>query len=111
MLTHTFALAAASWGVLMAFAPGLQIRRMCRSRSSRDVSVSYFGVLIVGFGLWLGYGICSGTVILIVPNAVALLTHVTAVMVAWRLRGNPPAPVLPTRLDSVAAASPHPEIS
>ncbi|PZS15090.1 MAG: hypothetical protein DLM57_13370 [Pseudonocardiales bacterium] len=111
MLTHTLAASAASWGVLMALAPGLQIRRMVRSRSSRDVSVSYFGVLIIGFGLWLGYGISSGTVILIVPNALALLTHVTAVMVAWGLRANPSEPVLPTRSDSIASGSPTPEIS
>jgi Na+/melibiose symporter-like transporter len=36
----------------MGVSPVLQIRRMLRQRSSRDVSISYFAVLLVGFVLW-----------------------------------------------------------
>ena len=51
--------AASSWAVLMGIAPVLQIRRMLRERSSRQVSVGYFAVLLVGFLLWISYGIAA----------------------------------------------------
>ncbi len=41
--------AASSWAVLMGIAPVLQIRRMLREQSSRQVSVGYFIVLLIGF--------------------------------------------------------------
>jgi MtN3 and saliva related transmembrane protein len=56
MVVTGLAITAAVWGVLMGVSPVLQIRRMLRQRSSRDVSISYFAVLLVGFVLWLSYG-------------------------------------------------------
>ena len=50
---------AASWGVVMALAPLLQIREIRRHRSSRSVSVAYQQVLLVGFVLWLAYGVAD----------------------------------------------------
>ena len=47
------------YGVVMALAPGLQVRRMLRERSAAGVSLAYAGVLWVGFALWLAYGIDS----------------------------------------------------
>ena len=51
LVTDTLAFIAASWGVFMALSPLLQIRRMLERQSSQDVSVSYFLVLLVGFGV------------------------------------------------------------
>ena len=86
MVVTGLAVAAAVWGVLMGVSPVLQIRRMLRQRSSRDVSVGYFTILLVGFGLWIGYGIAARNLILIVPNAIALLIGVGTVATALRLR-------------------------
>ena len=86
MVVTGLAVAAAVWGVLMGVSPVLQIRQMLRQRSSRDVSVGYFTVLLVGFGLWISYGIASGNLALIVPNAVALLIGVSTIAIAVRLR-------------------------
>jgi len=86
MVVTGFAVAAATWGVLMGMSPILQIRRMLRERSSRDVSVGYFTVLLVGFLLWIGYGIVSRNLALIVPNSVALLIGLGTVAIALRLR-------------------------
>ena len=83
------AVAAAAWGVLMGISPVLQIRRMLRQRSSRDVSVGYFSILLVGFGLWISYGIAARNLALIVPNTVALLIGATTVAIALRLREHP----------------------
>lgn len=89
-MTETIlAVAATGWGVLMGFSPVLQIRRMLHVRSSRDVSVGYFMVLLPGFVLWLGYGLAIGNPALIVANTVALLVAVATVVVAVRLRPRP----------------------
>jgi MtN3 and saliva related transmembrane protein len=82
--------AASSWAVLMGIAPVLQIRRMLREQSSRQVSVGYFIVLLIGFLLWIAYGTAAGIPALVIPNIVALLVGATVVIVALRLRRRPP---------------------
>jgi MtN3 and saliva related transmembrane protein len=83
----TFLAAAAStWGVLMGIAPVLQIRRMLRERSSRDLSLGYFAILLVGFLLWVAYGVASGNLALVIPNSVSLLVGIVLFAVALRLR-------------------------
>lgn len=63
---------AATYGVIMAIAPTLQIRRMLQTRSAKDVSVGYFALLMPGFVLWIAYGVSRDDWPLIVPNTVAL---------------------------------------
>jgi MtN3 and saliva related transmembrane protein len=79
--------AASAYGVLMGLSPVLQIRRMLREKSSRDVSLGYFLVLLAGFSLWVAYGLVAGNLVLVVPNAVALLVGMALVIIALRLRG------------------------
>ena len=85
MVVTGLAVAAATWGVLMGISPLLQIRRMLRRRSSHDVSIGYFAILMVGFGLWACYGIAARNLALIVPNTVALLIGAGTIAVAVRL--------------------------
>jgi MtN3 and saliva related transmembrane protein len=97
MVVPVLAVAASSWGVLMGIAPLLQIRRMLRERSSRDVSLGYFMILLAGFLLWISYGVAAGNLVLVIPNSVALLVGVALVMVVLRLRrrsadNRPPQP-------------------
>lgn len=91
MAETVLAVAAASWGIVMGISPGLQIRRMLARGSSRDVSVSYYVVLMIGFVLWIGYGVAASNLALIVPNSVALLVAVGTVLVARRLRAEVPS--------------------
>ena len=86
MVVSVFAAAASAWGVLMGLSPVLQIRRMLRQRSSREVSLGYFAILLAGFLLWISYGIAAGNLWLVVPNSIALLVGLTLVAVALRLR-------------------------
>jgi MtN3 and saliva related transmembrane protein len=95
MAPAIFATAASSWAVLMGIAPALQIRRMLRARSSREVSVAYFMVLIIGFLLWIAYGVAARIPALVIPNIVAVLTGATVVIVALRLRRHPPGKTPP----------------
>jgi uncharacterized protein with PQ loop repeat len=86
MLEDVLGVAAAFWGILMAVSPGLQIRKMLLHRSSREVSIAYFWVLLVGFTLWVAYGIAIENWFLVVPNAVAFTVCSTTIAVALRYR-------------------------
>lgn len=77
---------AASYGVLMAVSPLLQIRRMLATRSSADVSIGYLAVLVVGFALWIAYGVSLPNWALIVPNSVAFAFGIGTILIALRLR-------------------------
>ncbi len=85
----TLALMAASWAIAMALGPLLQIRKIVEHGSSRSISIGYFLVLLVGFVLWFAYGIASSNLALIVPNAVAVVVIVAAIIVALRYRQLP----------------------
>jgi MtN3 and saliva related transmembrane protein len=82
MVSTALGLAAASWAVVMALSPILQIREIIRRRSSEGVSIGYFAVLLVGFGLWVSYGIASHDLPLVVPNCVAFLVMGFTIAVA-----------------------------
>lgn len=49
VIITVLALAAATWGVVMALAPLIQLRRMLRRGSSDDVSLGYLVLLLPGF--------------------------------------------------------------
>ncbi len=85
-MTDTLGLAAASWGVLMALSPLLQIRRILERRSSADVSIAYLGVLEIGFSLWIAYGIALRNAVIAVPNSVALVIGAATIFIALRYR-------------------------
>jgi MtN3 and saliva related transmembrane protein len=73
MVSTALGITAASWAVVMALAPILQIREILKRRSSEGISIGYFSVLLVGFALWISYGIARHDVPLVVPNCVAFL--------------------------------------
>jgi MtN3 and saliva related transmembrane protein len=77
---------AGSWAVLMAISPLLQIRRIVRLRSSKEVSIPYFGILVFGFLLWLAYGIAIANPALIIPNSLAVVIGLATIAVAKRYR-------------------------
>ena len=54
-----------------AFAP--QAFKVWRTRSTRDVSLAMFLLMVTGIVLWLVYGLLIGDLPLIVANAVTLL--------------------------------------
>jgi|MudIll2142460700_1097286.scaffolds.fasta_scaffold990699_2 MtN3 and saliva related transmembrane protein len=84
--TTVLAVSASAWGVAMALSPMLQIRTMVAHRSSRGISLGYLLVLLVGFVLWLGYGLALGNLAIIVPNAVAFLTGAATIAVVRHYR-------------------------
>ena len=91
MFETVLGVTAAAWGILMAISPALQIRKMLQHRSSREVSVGYFWVLLVGFFLWIAYGLSIENWYLVVPNAVAFTVCATTIAVARHYRARPQA--------------------
>lgn len=89
MLETVLATSAATVGVLMAISPALQIRKMVRHGSSREVSIAYFWVLLVGFVLWVAYGLTIENYFLVVPNVVAFTVCAATIAVALRYRFRP----------------------
>ena len=85
-MTDALGVLAASWGVMMAISPALQVRRILERRSSADVSIGYLAVLEVGFTLWILYGIALRNPAIIVPNSVATLVGAATIAVAVRYR-------------------------
>ena len=85
-MTDWLGYTAATYGVLMAVSPLLQIRRMFQTRSSADVSLGYLWVLEVGFGLWIAYGISLPNLAIVIPNAFALAVGLATILVALRFR-------------------------
>lgn len=74
------------WAVAMAVSPVMQIRAMLRRRSSLNVSVGYFVVLLIGFCLWAVYGVSIDNMVLTVPNTIAALFAAATIAVAIWLR-------------------------
>jgi uncharacterized protein with PQ loop repeat len=89
MVSTTLGITAASWAILMATAPILQIRQIRQRNSSAGVSIAYLGVLLVGFVLWIAYGIATHDLPLIVPNIVALMVMSGTIAVALEYRPTP----------------------
>ena len=85
-MTAVLATVAATWGVAMAVSPLLQIRAIRAHRSSRGVSVAYQQVLLVGFILWLSYGIALDNIAIIIPNIVAAIVSVATIAVSLHYR-------------------------
>jgi uncharacterized protein with PQ loop repeat len=86
MVTTALGIAAASWALLMALSPMLQVREIVRRGSSEGISIGYFVVLLVGFGLWISYGLARHDLPLVVPNSVAFLVMGATIAVALRTR-------------------------
>lgn len=86
MVTTALGIAAASWALLMALSPILQVREIVRRGSSDGISIGYFAILLVGFGLWVAYGVAGHDLPLVVPNSVAFLVMGCTIAVALRNR-------------------------
>jgi MtN3 and saliva related transmembrane protein len=82
MVSTALGITAASWAVVMALSPILQIREILRRRSSEGLSIGYFAVLLIGFGLWISYGVANSDVPLVVPNCVAFVVMGCTIIIA-----------------------------
>ena len=50
-----------------------QVMRVWRTRSTKDISLKMFLVLVTGLALWLAYGFWKGEIPLIAANGITLM--------------------------------------
>jgi MtN3 and saliva related transmembrane protein len=63
-----------------------QVRKMWRHRSARDVSQITFIQMMMGYSLWLIYGLVRHDVIIFAANCVALAVLAAGVYLYYRFR-------------------------
>ena len=89
--TVLLAFATTVWGVVMAVAPALQIRRIRAAGSSAGISRAHLVVLLVGFSLWLAYGLALRLAPLVITNAVSIVATAAWLIEVRRHRPRPVA--------------------
>lgn len=80
---------ATVYGVAMSLAPLLQAKKMWRRRSSADISILYLVVLVVGFSLYLAYGLSISNRLLIITNSVSIAATAATLALAGLLLDRP----------------------
>ena len=88
MFTHFLGTLATVYGVLAALKSLLQTRQMLARRTSGDVSALFLASYAGGYAIWLAYGLSTGSIPLIVVDAVGLLCAGLTLAVALSLRGS-----------------------
>ena len=88
MFTHFLGTVATIYGVLGALKTLLQTRQMLARRASGDVSALFLASYAGGYAIWLAYGLSTGSLPLIVVDAVGLLCAGLTLAVALSLSGS-----------------------
>jgi uncharacterized protein with PQ loop repeat len=88
MFTQFLGTAATVYGVLGALKSLLQAQQMLARRTSGDVSARFLASYAGGYAIWLAYGVSTGSLPLIVVDAVGLLCAGLTLAVALSLRGS-----------------------
>ena len=101
-MTSFLAIAAAVFGVAMGASPLLQLRRIIRLRSSRDISTGFFAVVVAGQLTWVAYGIALRNAAVIASNGCGMLVNLAVLIAAIWIR---PASKGPARGTSSSAST------
>lgn len=88
-MTSFLTVATTVWGLVMALAPLLQIRLILRTKSSSSVSLVWMFILLIGYILWFSYGLVTGTVPLIIANAVSAAVGAALITIVFMYRKAP----------------------
>jgi MtN3 and saliva related transmembrane protein len=83
-LSPTWIGMAAALLTTAAYAP--QAIKVWRSRSTKDISLAMFSMMVTGITLWLIYGILINDVPLILANAVTLIFAAAILIAKIRFR-------------------------
>ncbi len=71
---------ATIYGSLMSLSYIFQIHKMYKRKSSADVSVTTFSILLGGFVIWLIYGISINDLPIIITNTVATVAGISVIV-------------------------------
>lgn len=70
----------------MGTAPALQLRRMLRLKSSRDISLGFFAVAALGQLTWVAYGAALHNLAVMASNGSGMLINAAVFATAVTLR-------------------------
>lgn len=70
----------------MGASPVLQLYRMLRLRSSRDVSMGFFAVVVLGQFTWVAYGLALHNLAVVLSNGCGMLVNAAVFLAAAILR-------------------------
>lgn len=82
----TLAALATAFGVAMGASPLLQLVRMWRVKSSRDISLGFFSVVVAGQLTWVVYGTALHNLAVIASNGCGMLVNGGVLLTAAALR-------------------------
>lgn len=89
MLIQFLATATTVYGALAALKSLLQARQMLVRRTSAGVSARFLASYAGGYAIWLAYGLSTGSLPLIIVDAIGLLCGGLTLGLALSLRGSP----------------------
>lgn len=76
---------------MASFTP--QIAKIVRERDATSVSLRMYAVTVVGFSLWIAYGVLSRAWPVVGANVVCLILSATILALKWRFaQGKPLTP-------------------
>ncbi|UCD04564.1 MAG: hypothetical protein JSW73_02945 [Candidatus Woesearchaeota archaeon] len=80
------AIAATFFGVMMSIAYFPQTYKMFKRKSSADVSIISFSILLPGLLVWLMYGISLSNMPLIIANTIAIIGDVSVIITYFKYK-------------------------
>ncbi len=86
MQIHLWTIIGVAAAAFTSFGFVPQVRKMWRRRSARDVSQITFIQMMMGYSLWLTYGLIRRDVIIVAANCVALAVLTVGVSLYYRYR-------------------------
>ena len=86
MLASVLSTLVTVYGLAAGGSSLLQARRMARRGTSEGVSLSFLGMYVAGYALWLVYGLASGSVPLIIVDVAGVLSGTCTLALAFSLR-------------------------
>ncbi|MDO8187345.1 SemiSWEET family transporter [Conexibacter sp. JD483] len=82
-------------GVAMALMPLTQLRRLLLLRRSDEIAIELFAFATFGSGVWLAYGLARGDLVVVLANAIGIVTNAVVTITALRFRRAPALEALP----------------
>ena len=67
-----------------------QLLKLPRHKKAEDISLFYLGILFVGLGLWIWYGILRKDLPIVVTNGFSLVINAIIIVVGIRYKKNSP---------------------
>lgn len=85
-LLEYLTIAATIMGILTSSSFFLQARKILKNKSAKDVSEVMFGLMVVGFCVWLAYGIVINSIPLIISNILGIIGSTTVFLLILKFQ-------------------------